>query len=283
MNTSQGVVKEDSVGGHFRRHAGAYVGTAFVPVLGTGIGALIDAARKRSNLIKTADERVASAKTAALLGGERIMSANLKPALRELAARSGRIVEFGDGGADEAVIAALKAAASADESPAQRAMLLKRGLIEMVKGQLVINERGYDMMKKAGVPPKLTPEERREEIMGTEEEKRLSRFNHGEHGVEFARGDYAIPALKKIFAGQGDRLPHEVPGMVGALRGDAGKMQSNFAQLGKRNNYYDQLAKNPEEIQKRLNHLRSYSAKEIRWSRLSPEQRAARLGYAWIP
>ncbi|NDG72641.1 MAG: hypothetical protein EBY32_15365, partial [Proteobacteria bacterium] len=128
-----------------------------------------------------------------------------------------------------------------------------------------------------------TPEERREEIMGTEEEKRLSRFNrggHGEHGVELARGDLAIPAMKKIFAGQGDRLPHEVPGMVGALRGDAGKMQSNFAQLGKRNNYYDQLAKNPEEIQKRLNHLRSYSAKEIRWSRLSPEQRAARLGYA---
>jgi hypothetical protein len=217
---------------------------------------------------------------------EKKLSANLKPALRELAARSGRIVEFGDGEADEAVIAALKAAASADETPAQRAMLLKRGLIQMVKGQLVINERGYDMMKKAGVPPKLTPEERREEIMGTEEEKRLSRFDHRghrEHRVEFARGDYAIPALKKIFAGQGDRLPHEVPGMVGALRGDAGKMQSNFAQLGKRNNYYDQLAKNPEEIQKRLNHLRSYSAKEIRWSRLSPEQRAARLGYAWIP
>jgi len=124
--------------------------------------------------------------------------------LRELAARSGRIVEFGDGEADEAVIAALRAAASADETPAQRAMLLKRGLIEMVKGQLVINERGYDMMKKAGVPPKLTPEERREEIMGTEEEKRLSRFNHGEHGghgVEFARGDYAIPAIKKILVG----------------------------------------------------------------------------------
>ncbi|NDG72642.1 MAG: hypothetical protein EBY32_15370 [Proteobacteria bacterium] len=60
-------------------------------------------------------------------------------------------------------------------------MLLKRGLIEMVKGQLVINERGYDMMKKAGVPPKLTPEERREEIMGTEEEKRLSRFDHRGH------------------------------------------------------------------------------------------------------
>jgi hypothetical protein len=111
-------------------------------------------------------------------------------AARELAARSGRIVEFGDGGADEAVLAALKAAASADESPAQRAMLLKSGLIEMVKGQLVINERGYDLMKKAGMPPKLTPEERREEIAGTEE-KRLSRF-------EFARGDFAIPVLRKI-------------------------------------------------------------------------------------
>jgi hypothetical protein len=98
-------------------------------------------------------------------------SANLKPALRELAARSGRIVEFGDGEADETVIAALKAAASADESPAQRAMLLKRGLIQMVKGQLVINERGYDMMKKAGMPPKLTPEERREEIAGTGEKR----------------------------------------------------------------------------------------------------------------
>jgi len=133
-------------------------------------------------------------------------SANLAPALRELAARSGRIVEFGDGEADEAVIAALKAAASADETPAQRAMLLKRGLIEIVKGQLVINERGYDMMKKAGVPPKLTPEERREEIMGTEE-KRLSRFNHGEHGghgVEFARGDY----LKSIMGRRGVPTPH---------------------------------------------------------------------------
>jgi hypothetical protein len=89
----------------------------------------------------------------------------MKLKLRELAARSGRIVEFGDGGANESVLMALKAAASADETPAQRAMLLKRGLIEMVKGQLVINERGYDMMKKAGMPPKLTPEERREEII----------------------------------------------------------------------------------------------------------------------
>ena len=123
-------------------------------------------------------------------GSERVKEhGGMKLKLRELAARSGRIVEFGDGGADEAVIAALKAAASADESPAQRAMLLKRGLIEMVKGQLVINERGYDMMKKAGVPPKLTPEERREEIAGTEEEKRLSRFDHRghrEHRVENA-------------------------------------------------------------------------------------------------
>jgi len=130
-------------------------------------------------------------------------SANLKPALRELAARSGRIVEFGDGGADEAVLGALKAVASADESSAQRAMLLKRGLIEMVAGQVVITERGYEMMQKAGMPPKLTPEERREEIAGTEE-KRLSRFNHRGHrghGVELARGDYAIPALKKILVG----------------------------------------------------------------------------------
>ena len=148
------------------------------------------------------------------------LSANLKPALRELAARSqqitefaqgqyvagllgiknavrlaarsGRIVEFGDGDADKAVLSALKAVASADESSAQRAMLLKRGLIEMVKGQVVITERGYEMMQKAGVPPKLTPEERREEIVGTEE-KRLSMFDHRghrEHRVELARGDY---------------------------------------------------------------------------------------------
>lgn len=136
-------------------------------------------------------------------GAAWLFSANLKPALRELAARSGRIVEFGDGDADEAVLGALKAVASADETPAQRAMLLKRGLIEMVKGQVVINERGYEMMQKAGVPPKLTPEERREEIAGTEE-KRLSRFDHRGHRerrVEFARGDYAIPALKKILVG----------------------------------------------------------------------------------
>ena len=93
-------------------------------------------------------------------------SANLKPALRELAARSGRIVEFGDGDANEAVLGALKAVASADETPAQRAMLLKRGLIEMVSGQVVINERGYEMMQKAGVPPKLTPEERRRRSRG---------------------------------------------------------------------------------------------------------------------
>ena len=122
-----------------------------------------------------------------------MFSANLKPALRELAARSGRIVEFGDGDADEAVLGALKAVASADESSAQRAMLLKRGLIEMVKGQVVITERGYEMMQKAGVPPKLTPEERREEIAGTEE-KRLSRFDHRghrEHRVELAQGQHA--------------------------------------------------------------------------------------------
>jgi hypothetical protein len=97
---------------------------------------------------------------------------NLKTRIRELAARSGRIIEFGD--ANEVVLRALKAVASADETPAQRATLLKRGLIEMVRGQVVINERGYEMMQKAGVPPKLTPEERREEIAGTEE-KRLSR------------------------------------------------------------------------------------------------------------
>ena len=48
------------------------------------------------------------------------LSANLKPALRELAARSGRIVEFGDDEANGAVIAALKDVASADETSAQR-------------------------------------------------------------------------------------------------------------------------------------------------------------------
>jgi hypothetical protein len=179
-------------------------------------------------------------------------------AARELAARSGRIVEFGDGEADEAVLAALKAAASADESSAQRAMLLKSGLIEMVKGQLVINERGYDMMKKAGVPPKLTPEERREEIMGTEE-KRLSRF-------EFARGDYAIPAMKKILNSPSDRHLHEVPGLVGALRGDSAKMQAHYAALGKRNKYYASMAEGAARPGV-LRHLRSWAAGAIREAR----------------
>jgi len=182
----------------------------------------------------------------------------MKLKLRELAARSGRIVEFGDGGADEAVLAALKAAASADETPAQRAMLLKRGLIEMVKGQLVINERGYDLMKKAGMPPKLTPEERREEIAGTEE-KRLSRF-------EFARGDYAIPAMKKILNSPSDRHLHEVPGLVGALRGDSAKMQAHYAALGKRNKHYASMAEGAASPGV-LRHLRSWAAGAIRESR----------------
>ena len=219
INTSQGVAKEDSISGHLRRHAGAYVGTLVTPGLGTGVGWLIDRARKRTNLIKTADENPVSAKTAALLAGERLMGSNLKPALRELAARSGRIVEFGDGDADEAVLSALKAVASADESSAQRAMLLKRGLIEMVKGQVVITERGYEMMQKAGVPPKLTPEERREEIAGTEE-KRLSMFDHGghrEHRVEFARGDW----LKKLYW------------RVSAAGGPAGKVPQNVINANK--------------------------------------------------
>jgi hypothetical protein len=187
IKTSEGVVKDRGVGAHLKRHAGAYTGTLIAPVLGTGIGALIDAARKKSNIIKTSElEPAVSDKTAAMLRlrGPVLMSANLKPALRELAARSGRIVEFGDGDADDAVLGALKAVASADESSAQRAMLLKRGLIEMVKGQVVITERGYEMMQKAGVPPKLTPEERREEIAGTEE-KRLSRFDHRGHFLKF--------------------------------------------------------------------------------------------------
>jgi len=95
MNTSEGVVKERSVGAHLNRHAGAYVGTVLAPVLGTGIGALIDVARKKSSLIKTADENAVSARTAAALGGiNRNLSANLKPALRELAARSEKLTEF---------------------------------------------------------------------------------------------------------------------------------------------------------------------------------------------
>jgi hypothetical protein len=191
-------------------------------------------------------------------GAAWLMSADLKPALRELAARSGRIVEFGDGEADEAVLAALKAAASADESPAQRAMLLKRGLVEMVRGQVVITERGYDMMQKAGMPPKLTPEERREEIMGTEE-KRLSRF-------EFARGDYAIPAMKKILNSPSDRHLHEVPGLVGALRGDSAKMQAHYAALGKRNKYYASMAEGAARPGV-LRHLRSWAAGAIREAR----------------
>ena len=148
------------------------------------------------------------------MGAERLRQERQRSRVSELAARSGRIVEFGDGGADEAVLGALKAVASADESPAQRAMLLKQGLIEMVKGQVVITERGYEMMQKAGMPPKLTPEERREEIAGTEE-KRLSMF-------EFARGDYAIPALKKIYR-NGFPLRGLRSGRVGvdsSLRGD---------------------------------------------------------------
>ena len=115
------------------------------------------------------------------MGAERLRQERQRNRVSELAARSGRIVEFGDGEADDAVLSALKAVASADESSAQRAMLLKRGLIEMVAGQVVITERGYEMMQKAGMPPKLTPEERREEIAGTEE-KRLSRFDHRGHG-----------------------------------------------------------------------------------------------------
>jgi len=50
------------------------------------------------------------------------------------------------------------------------------------------------------MPPKLTPEERREEIAGTEE-KRLSRFNHRGHrghGVELARGDYFRRVTKLV-------------------------------------------------------------------------------------
>jgi hypothetical protein len=280
--------------------------------------------------------------------------------LRELAARSGRIVEFGDGEADEAVLAALKAAASADESLAQRAMLLKSGLVEMVKGQLVINERGYAMMQKAGMPPKLTPEERREEIAG---EKRLSRFNHGEHGGhgvefaagdqilklgfkaasakgvhpyeaaamaqqlhgpilatamtkkvgkgdlsdsslvrraerkvsarmireyrgvlrrgakrEFARGDYAIPAMKKILNSPSDRHLHEVPGLVGALRGDSAKMQAHYAALGKRNKYYASMAEGAASPGV-LRHLRSWAAGAIRRER-SSQREFARGDYA---
>jgi len=96
--------------------------------------------------------------------------------------------------------------------------------------------------------------------------------------VELARGDYAIPAMKRILVGQGDRGLAEVPGAIGALRGSAGKMQSHFAQLGKKNNYYSLLSNQPEEIQKRLNHLRSYSAKEIRQAR--KDQMAAELADA---
>ena len=128
------------------------------------------------------------------MGAERLRQERQRNRVSELAARSGRIVEFGDGDADEAVLSALKAVASADESSAQRAMLLKRGLIEMVKGQVVITERGYEMMQKAGVPPKLTPEERREEIAGTEE-KRLSMFDHRGRRVEFAQGQYVAGLL----------------------------------------------------------------------------------------
>jgi hypothetical protein len=89
------------------------------------------------------------------------------------------------------------------------------------------------MMKKAGVPPKLTPEERREEIMGTEEEKRLSRFDHRGHRVEFARGDYAIPALKNALkrgiGNGGDAISiHEIGvsgSAVPSLRGNAGNVR----------------------------------------------------------
>jgi hypothetical protein len=67
-------------------------------VLGTGIGALIDAARKKNNIIKTSEmEPPVSDRTAALLGlrGPVLMGRNdIKPALRELAARSEKITEF---------------------------------------------------------------------------------------------------------------------------------------------------------------------------------------------
>ena len=84
---------------HLNRHAGAYVGTVLAPVLGTGIGALFDIARRKSNIIKTAEETAVSDKTAAAMGlrGPVLMGASFKPALRELSDRSEGLVEFARG------------------------------------------------------------------------------------------------------------------------------------------------------------------------------------------
>lgn len=164
VNTNKGVFKESGPGAHLNRHAGAYLGSAMFPGPGTLIGALLDSARRRNNILKTREESRISEDLARAITKGTALSAALKPALRELAARSERLVELADGGDGAEVLTALKAVARAKESAAQRQMLLQRGLIEMVRGEVVINERGYALMKKAGVPPKLTPEERREEI-----------------------------------------------------------------------------------------------------------------------
>jgi hypothetical protein len=97
--------------------------------------------------------------------------------------------------------------------------------------------------------------------------------------TELARGDFAIPALKKILnSSPADRRLHEVPGIIGALRKDPSKMQRHYAALGKRNNYWRERANNPtyvsdyidgapvlgNQTQDDLNHLRSYSAKTIK-------------------
>lgn len=100
VNTDAGVVKDRGVGSHLQRNAGAYLGTAMFPVVGTGVGAVIDYLRKRPNIVKTKDESPVSARTAAALRLDQrpvLMGRNLKPALRELAARSERIVEFAQG------------------------------------------------------------------------------------------------------------------------------------------------------------------------------------------
>lgn len=68
INTSEGVVKDRGVGAHLKRHAGAYVGTVIAPVVGTAVGAIIDSARKKPNIIKTAEEAAVSDRTAAMLG-----------------------------------------------------------------------------------------------------------------------------------------------------------------------------------------------------------------------
>ncbi len=82
--TSGGVKKESGVGGHLERHAGAYLGTLVAPGLGTGVGWLIDRARRRHNIERTRLEKSLPAALALALTKGLALSA-LTPRMIELA------------------------------------------------------------------------------------------------------------------------------------------------------------------------------------------------------